>query len=165
MTPSDFHKLVLVPGLTKMTAVIGPKPHGGNWQDEARARIFLNAIAGQESNWQNVPQVGGGPGRGFWQDEPETCWDLIDNPVSAKYMKTVCVAFNLSLDGDVVYDALIADPLLEVIVNRLDLYCDPRPLPYAENDAWKLYLSIWGPGEPDKDRWHASYQAAVNADQ
>ena len=165
MTPFEFHRTVLVPGLTKMTAVIGPKPHGGNWENEARARIFLSAIAGQETNWQNVAQIGGGPGRGFWQDESETCWDLVDNPISAKFMKAMCVAFNLQLDGDAIYAALLTNPLLEVIVSRLDPYCDPRPLPYTLKDAWTLYTSIWRPGDPEPERWSASYKAALIADQ
>ena len=67
MIALEFHKTVVVPGLTFMTVMLGPAHGDTKWEDDARARVLLNAMAGQETGWQNIPQLGDGPGRGPWQ--------------------------------------------------------------------------------------------------
>ena len=94
MIALEFHKTVVVPGLTFMTVMLGPAHDDANWEDDARARVLLNAMAGQETGWQNIPQLGGGPGRGPWQLGEDTCDDLFRNPTSSLLMRKICQVLN-----------------------------------------------------------------------
>jgi hypothetical protein len=168
MTPETFLSTVLVPGLTWMTSIVGPKPGlTVDWQDDAPARLLLCTIAGQESAWENVQQGGDGPGRGYFQFEPETCGELLVNSVSHAMMFKVCAALKIEATETVVYGALLADPKLQVAMARFDLWCDRAPLPAYGDEmaAWETYLRIWRPGKPSLERWSGNYLAALTADQ
>jgi len=158
MTSASFLATTLAPGLSFLTATVGPTP-----PDTDAARLLLLAIAGQESGWQNIPQGGGGPGRGPWQFEPETCKELMFNPESAAFYTKICMA--LSIVPSRTYDGLLAHPNLAVSLARLDLWCNPNPLPEVgdQEAAWEYYLETWRPGSPGPDRWPANYQAAMAA--
>lgn len=158
MTAAEFAKTIMIPGLDFLAATVGMRPPN---RDEAK--VLLLAIAGQESDWQNIPQGGGGPGRGPWQFEPETCKELMFNPASATFYTAVCMATNTVPSRT--YDAILGSPDLAVALARLNLWCDPEPLPAigAEQAAWVAYLRIWRPGKPRPHDWPANYSAAMAA--
>ena len=164
MIALEFHKTVIVPGLTFMTVMLGPAHGDTKWEDDARARVLLNAMAGQETGWQNIPQLGDGPGRGPWQLGEDTCDDLFRNPTSSLLMRKICQALNIPpVDA---YSHLLAQPRLSVALSRLDLLCNLHALPNvgAQAAAWAYYVDTWRPGDPRPTHWPACYQAAVSAD-
>ncbi len=166
MSPLDFHKTILVPGLRFLTAATGQKPDGINWEDDEKARVLLLAIAGQETGWRNIEQENGGPGRGPWQLERETCYEVLHNPVSAiRLRKAVITHWPNPTDLDL-YRALLGEPTLSVVIARLDLFCNSHPLPVIsdQNNAWTYYLSTWRPGQPRPGHWADNYHAALAAD-
>lgn len=159
MTPGDFLKDILAPGLAWFEQNVGFVPPASR-----EARLLLLAIAGQESNWENVAQGGGGPGRGPWQFEPETCREILFNPATEAMATKVCMALNVVPSRS--YDALMIYPNLAVAFGRLDLWANPHPLPpYGnENAGYKYYLDTWRPGSPYRPRWAAVYPQALAAD-
>ena len=167
MTPDLFLTQALVPGLSWLTTVIGNKPGAGPWQNDARGRLILCAISGQESNWADVQQGGNGPGRGYFQFELETCGELLINPASQTMAIKVCNALKVIPQEDYVYTALLHYQNLQVAFARLDLWCDASPLPpYGdEMAAWQTYLRVWRPGKPSLERWTGNYLAALTADE
>jgi len=169
MTPSAFLTGTLLPGLRFLTAAIGPKPGGEtvNWEDDAAGRLALLAFAGQETNWQNVAQIGGGPGRGPWQLGETTCADVMYNLPSEQMVLKVCAAAGILPTPPTIYDALMTHPLtIGVALPRLLLRCDDNPLPaYGDEDAcWACYLRVWRPGSPSRQRWSVVYPQALAAD-
>jgi len=177
MTPASFLQTILISGLQFMTTTLGPKPGITiNWENDDQARLLLSAIAGQESNWQNISQGDGGPGRGFFQDEPETCGEVLDNTVSSAMMHRICAALDIPATESAVYASLLANPRLQVALGRLDLLCDPYALPTYGDAAGALetYIRVWGPGaiteggsraEAERTRWTGNYAAALAADE
>jgi hypothetical protein len=159
MNAPEFLSSILEPGIAWCE-----KLPGWTIPFDDRARVLMIAIAGQESGWQNIAQGGGGPGRGPWQFETETCTEVIKNPASAKMALIANEAAGLSVHGTT-YDSLISKPDLAVAFARLDLWCNPSPLPAVDwiEDAWKYYLATWRPGKPRLDDWPANYEAAVAA--
>ena len=162
MTPELFLTSVLVPSLTWLSSVVGPIP-----PNSREARLMLLAIPGVESDYENVAQEGGGPGRGFYQDEPETCGEVLNNPASTTMMHKVCAVLDIPATEAAIYGALLGSPRLQVALSRLDLFCDPSPLPaYGdEMGGWSTYLRVWRPGKPSLQRWSGVYLAALAADQ
>ena len=169
MTPSAFLAGTLLPGLRFLTSAVGPKSGGEtvNWEADAAGRLALLAFAGQETNWQNVTQIGGGPGRGPWQLGETTCADVMYNPASEQMVLKVCAAAGVLPTPPTIYDALMTHPLsIGVALPRLLLWCDDNPLPaYGDEDAcWACYLRVWKPGSPSRQRWSVVYPQALAAD-
>jgi hypothetical protein len=164
---SDFLTQTLDPGLSWMTNILGPRPPVSD-----SVRVLMLAIPGQESGWQNISQGDGGPGRGPYQFEPETCRELQFNPVSEALYTKICIA--MPIVPSTVYGSLIAHPFLAVAMARLDLWCDPHPLPAIgdEEGAWDCYVRVWRPGAvaaggqsatDARQRWSYNYPAALAA--
>lgn len=161
MTAAEFLATTLDPGLQFLSATVGQKPPNSD-----AVRVLMTAIAGQESGWDNVQQGGDGPGRGFFQMEPPTCGLILRNPTSSGMAAKICAALKTAATQEVVYAGLLIDPAgMAVSFARLDLWCDPHPLPALghEQGAWDYYLRCWGPGKPGPDRWPANYEAAMAA--
>ncbi len=162
-----FLKETLVPGLTRMSDLLGPVPGTTiRWENQAQARVLETAFAGQESEWRNVQQDGGGPGRGFFQFEPPTCGLVLRNSVSRALAEKTCHAAGIAATQVAVYAALKTKPIeIAVPFARLDTYCDPRPLPPLHNvqAAWTIYLEEWRPGRPHPALWASIYQASLDA--
>lgn len=160
MTPSVFLTQVLDPGLAFLKATLGDKPPGGD-----NVRVWLLATAAQESDLEYVEQLGGGPGRGYWQFETETVSEILTNSASAAMAAKICAAMHLLPTTQAIYQHLLVDPNLMVAFARLDLWCDPFPLPPL-GDAlagWETYLRVWRPGKPRQDDWAMNYAAAMQA--
>ena len=81
-------------------------------------------------------------------------------------MHLCCADAKIPPNGRAVYGSLLGDPFLQVALARLDIWCDPYPLPpYGdEGAAWRQYASIWRPGKPRPRAWPAVYAAALAAD-
>lgn len=159
MICSDFNTQILLPGVIFFKTTVPTIPL-------ARAAwVELLTIAGQESDWQNIAQADGGPGRGPWQFEPETCAEVLTNPACSKEARTVCTAIGVDATSQAVYAALLDLPSLAFAFARLDLWANPSPLPLVgdEAGALKYYLNTWRPGKPHPGTWHTNYQAAILA--
>jgi hypothetical protein len=167
MTPAEFKQTILDPGIAWCKAIPG-------WTIpfDDRAELLLLAIAGQESEWANVPQGGGGPGRGPWQFEPETCSEVNSNDATVALAEKVCEAATLAPSS--VYANLLLHPDVAVAYARMDLWCDPQALPAVgdEDLAWSAYVRIWRPGavceggqraDDARDRWSDIYAQALAA--
>jgi hypothetical protein len=170
MAPSEFLSGTLVPGLKFMTATLGLKPGKTPiaWEYEAAARLIELAFSGQETQWQNIQQFGGGPGRGPFQFEPPTCGLILDNPVSAAMAKKICAAAGVAATEAAVYGALLTHPIqIAVPFARLDTLCDPRALPpYSDVQAgWICYDREWRPGRARPLFWASVYAQSLAADQ
>lgn len=159
MSPTDFLTQVLMPGLAWLEQTVGAVP-----PPSKEARLLMLAIAGQESNWDDLQQSGGGPGRGFFQMEPPTCRDILENPASDMLATKVCMA--LTIVPSRVYESLIVVPTVAVAFARLDLWCDPYPLPAYGDEAhsWHYYNTCWRPGKPRPADWPRVYAQAFAAD-
>ena len=167
MTPSDFLTQTLVPGLSWLTTVIGNKPGAGPWQNDARGRLALLAFAGQETEWVNESQSGGGPGRGAWQVGETTCADVLYNPASEQMVLKLCTAAGVLPTPPTIYAALMDRPVtFGVTIPRMILWCDAAALPaYGDEDAgWECYARVWRPGAPSRERWSVVYPQALAAD-
>jgi hypothetical protein len=162
VTPSEFLIQVLVPGLTWLQATLGAVP-----PNPREARLELLVIPGQESLWSNVAQWGGGPGRGFYQIEPITCAELLSNPPSRVMTHEVCAALGIPANQAAIYNALLGNTKLQVALARLDMWCDPRPLPPYGNvhQGYLIYDSDWRPGDPHPAIWDGLYSQSLIADQ
>lgn len=168
---SEFYTQTLISGLEWMTSVVGNKPGADiAWESEADARIFLCAVAGQETDWSNVVQDGADSswadyGVGPFQLQKNACRLVVANPASAAMAAKMCAAIGIAADGDAVHAALLANPVLSVGFARLLAFCDPRAIPSTESGAWEFYADdVWRPGSPRPDDWPANYSAAVAAD-
>lgn len=160
-TAVDFLHQELLPAIAWFEHNVGLIP-----PMSPEARIMLLAIPGQESLWENVQQGGDGPGRGFYQDEPETCGLVLKNPACTAEMRRLCLGLNVPLSGDAIYAALLSMPILQIGLSRCDLWCDRFPLPkYGDaRGAWLTYKRDWGPGKPHPALWDGIYAQAIAAD-
>jgi hypothetical protein len=135
-------------GLSWMTSILGPIPVVND-----AARLCLLVFAGQETGWNNVAQEDGGPGRGPWQDEPETIYDVLHNVTTQTMALKLCAAVGIKTAAPIddlaneVYDMLMANPHLAAGFNRCDLYADDHPLPTVGDEAGCLacYTRVWRP--------------------
>lgn len=157
---------VVAPALTKLL----PARY-----DSANARILLLAFGAQETGFRTRFQIGGGPGHGFWQNEPEGVADVIANEAVAHDALGLCSRCAVSPVGKDAYWALVTDDAFACGIARLMLFCDPKPLP-AEGDidgAFECYIRIWRPGaytrgtpgqqNDIKQRFAGNYAAAISA--
>lgn len=159
MNASDFNTSYLAPALAWFKTEITGIPVTRD------VHVLMLAIAGQESDWADVEQTGGGPGRGPWQFEPETCYEILNNPASRFSALKVGMALSVLAEGQEIYNAILGNSKLATAMARLDLWCDARPIPTAGNqdNAWGTYIRIWRPGKPRPTDWVKNYQAALAA--
>lgn len=147
---------VVVPALTKLL----PAKYDG-----AQARVMLLAFGGQETGYRTRVQLGGGPGHGFWQNEPEGVADVIANDAVVRDALGLCARCAVSPVGKDAYWALTTDDAFACAIARLMLFCDPHRLPELgdQDGAWECYLRNWRPGKPRPQDWSANYAAALAA--
>jgi hypothetical protein len=155
----DFNTNFLAPGLTWFAATVPTVPV------TLDVHVLLLAIAGQESDWNNIRQSGGGPGRGWFQFESETCLEILENPATRLYAHAVCSALNVAATEFVVYSSLMTQPRLQVAFARLDLWANPHPIPKAgdQGAGWIYYDDTWRPGSPRPELWPDKYESAMKA--
>lgn len=156
MTPKGLLTDAIDPALALLASVAGVK-------SDARARLLVMAIAGQESAWRYRLQVGG-PARSFWQFEKGGgVRGVLTHPATQGAIRDVCAELFIICVEDVVYEAMAWNDVLGACMARLLLYTDPAPLPDAGqvNQAWEYYLRNWRPGMPHPDVWPGRYGTAM----
>lgn len=164
MTPSDFYLKMLAAAATLET--IEP-----TFRDP-RAYCVLLAIAGQESNWQDVQQQGG-PARGPWQFELNGILALTSNLQVSRYMPLLSRACGSNITPVYVHHDLIGNMPLAYGCARLLLRTAPWALPEIgdEEETLRQYRWCWRPGAWDQPeraadaraRWARVYSQAVAA--
>jgi hypothetical protein len=121
----------------------------------------LLAIGLQESKFKDRRQVGGGPARGFWQFEAGGgVHGVVTHSASATLVTQAMET--LRYRPDQCYAALEHNDVLACIFARLLLWTHPAALPGRADPegAWNYYLSLWRPGKPHRETWHANYERA-----
>ncbi len=102
----------------------------GLWSEAAELLVFGTGV--QESGFRYLVQIGGGPGRGFWQMEPAT-----DDDIHETYL-----AYRAGLRGLVEATMVPKTPRAEQLVwnlgyatvmCRIHYLRDPAPLPAADD--------------------------------
>jgi hypothetical protein len=144
--------------------------------DGAAARIQVLANGMQETGFQTRQQIGGGPGRSYWQfEQAGGIRGVLTHPATKAYARAICGLRAVAPVESDVYAAFLSDDLLACAFARLLLWTDPNPLPQIgdEKGAWALYHRTWRPGAFDRGnaqqqaevlaRWHNSYSAAFSS--
>jgi len=159
MTAAEFYKLVLVPDLSWFHQIVP------SILETEQERVMLTAIPGQESNWENVQQANGGIARGFYQQQQNNLDDILNNRATDAKTIIVCARLGIQPTAAAVYAALLGATKLQVAFARLNLWCDPEPLPAVgdESAAWDTYIRCWRPGAPSRARWAEVYPQALAA--
>lgn len=160
-TPIELLEQVIEPALA-MLPVRFDMP-----DDRQSIRVQLIAEAMQETSLA-TRQQNGGPAHGLWQGEngEESAFALVlRHPLVGSIAQAFCQRRGITPTHDAVYQAVLMDDLLACAFARLDLYCDPHPLP-AIGDmqaAWDCYMRVERPGRPRQKDWASNYAAAVAA--
>lgn len=156
MTPADFLKIVLDPGLAFAWRY-------GGMLLAPQSRVLCMAIAGQESNWQYRRQIGG-PARSYFQfEEGGGVAGVLKHPASASRIRNVCDALDIPCTVPTVYEAMAWNDHLAVAMTRLLLWTDPAALPALGDQvgAWHYYERLWRPGAPRPASWPVNYATAM----
>lgn len=154
MNPKDLLQGAVDPALAMLARLTGI-------QSDARARVLVLAIAGQESAWMYRRQVGG-PARSFWQFEKGGGVAGLFNVARAPLSK-ICDELAVPFDQSAVFEAMAWHDVLAASMARLLLWTDPAQLP-AVGDVpagWAYYLRNWRPGMPHPEAWPARYAKAM----
>lgn len=153
MTP----KSLLTDAIDPALALLGNQ----GLKSDARARLLVLAIAGQESAWEYRRQIGG-PARSFWQFESGGGVAGLFQVVPNK-LKSVCDALYVPFNLSDVFEAMAWHDVLAAAMARLLLWTDVAALPEVGdvNAGWAYYLRNWRPGMPHPDLWPARYGTAM----
>lgn len=162
MTPEVFYETVLTRGLDKAA---GFAPELGMTRGLS---VLMTTIAGVESNWEDLVQIRGGEAHGLFQQEEGDIALVIKNPASEHL-------FDLGMDdygintrtAEHLWD-ILATPEgmnLSVFLARLNLWCNPNPLPAFDEEGpmFQYYLDTWRPSLPSYTRWQHCYGLALSA--
>lgn len=131
-----------------------------------KATSFILAIGLQESQFRDRRQVGGGPGRGFFQFERGGgVRGVVTHAASRDALRAALVALREEkLIGQTVllYQTIEHHDVLAVVFARLLIYTLPDALPGRDEAdvAWSQYLRAWNPGEPRRESWPGHFQTA-----
>jgi hypothetical protein len=167
MSPENFLNEILEPSIARLVPLLP----GVNF--DAKAKVMLMAIAGQESYWSERRQVGIGQyhpqsvgARGWWQFESTWGGPVAMNDVlqsASKQIGAVCTALVIPTDERTVYEACAWNDVLSTALARLLLWLDPAPLPdLGQRDtAWDYYQRNWKPGAPHPEVWPNRYGTAL----
>ncbi len=109
---------------------------------DALALVMRTGYA--ESGYKVLKQYGGGPALGFWQVEPTTAYDTVNNYVSyrPKYEQAL---LELGCDFENLEFSLLSNIAIQVAFCRLKYMRDPNPIPPASNlsDQAKYWKRVY----------------------
>ena len=130
--------------------------------DSREARVFMLAIAFQETALKRRRQVVGGaeigPAAGFWQFEAGGgAKGVLNHPASRRTMEAMCSAFNVESDPTALWIAIRWNDVLAAIAARLLIWTHPTALPKTAAEGWQQYLALWRPGKPHPETWDANW--------
>lgn len=154
MTLSEIRRSAIEPALLLLPARM----------TSPQAEVMLLAIGLQESQFIHRRQLGGGPGRSYWQGELTGGMILVlDHDVTKKPARALCAARGVPATPRAVYAAIEHDDILAAGLARLLLWSDPFRLPALGDaaGAWDLYIRTWRPGKPRPADWPANYAQAL----
>jgi len=154
MKPDIFFRTIVDPALKTLADTAGVP-------SDDRAGALVMAIAGQESNWAARRQDGG-PARSYWQFERYGgVAEVLQK--CPKQLGAVCAAWDIPVDGLLIFEAMAWHDGLACCMARLLLWPDPAPLPeLGQRDAaWEYYRRNWRPGLPRPEHWFARYDTAL----
>lgn len=158
MTPQRLYQTAIRPALDELAQLGIPSS-----QQAAR---FLLAIAIQESGLKHRRQVvsGGaenGPAVSFLQGEiTGGLIDMLNRPVTSKYMRAICEAYNVTPTPAGLWEAIRYQDIVAFAAGRLLIYTLPSKLAVTEQEGWLQYMSAWRPGKPHPERWPAAWALA-----
>lgn len=160
MTPTEFYETVLVPGLNK-TAKIAP-----HLPRTRSLEVLMTSIAGEESNWTERVQISSGMAHSLFQIQENTINDIIENPASAELFVAGMDDFGMNVRTAKHLFDIMAEPkgdVLSVFLARLDLWCNPRPIPAhdLEGPLFQYYAETWRPAHANKKRWAVVFAEAI----
>lgn len=156
MTLSEIRRSAIEPALLLLPARMTSPP----------AEVLLLAIGLQESQFVHRRQLGGGPGRSYWQGELTGGMILVlGHDVTKKDARALCAARGVPATPSAVYAAIEHDDILAAGLARLLLWSDPFRLPALGDaaGAWDLYIRTWRPGKPRPADWPENYAQALEA--
>lgn len=135
----------------------------GRMQSPAATAMLL-AIGLQESAFEDRRQIGGGPGRSFWQFEATGVRGVLRHRASAVHAAAVLAKLQYP-DHSVlaVQASLEHNDVLACAFARLLLWTLPDQLPpdaHSGDQGWDQYLRAWKPGKPHRPRWNPNYGVA-----
>ena len=133
----------------------------GMYSKSAEKLIFLTGSV--ESKYKYLRQVGNELARSYWQVEPLTCLDNVNNYLKFRRTRLKTIADACMVDTDVILglDEESASELLEINLNfaianaRLKYWRNPSPLPKADDyeglgQYWLKVYNAGGKGSMEK---------------
>lgn len=161
MTPADFYKNIILPGLATLHEIGGPQP-------TMEAARFMLAIALTESGpnlnarYQAHPSPSPGPARGWWQfEQGGGVRGVLTHNASSKLAKAMCEACTVHPHDQAVWRSLEGHDDLATAFARLLILTDPRALPKNAEEGWEQYLRLWRPGKPcTRATWDQNWNTA-----
>lgn len=162
MTPVEFYETVLVPGLNKIQRFAPQMPR-------SRALdVLMTAISGEEADWTERVQIGSGMAHGLFQMQLNTIELLMKNPASAKIFVAGMDDFGINTrTAEHLFEILRErrGDILAVFLARLDLWCNPKPIPFHDEEQalFEYYAETWRPRHANRRRWAEVYPQALAA--
>lgn len=132
------------------------------WGDNICIQLIATCL--QESGLTERRQRNNGPARGLAQFEKGGgVHGVMTHKASKGLAKILTASRNVSWDEKAVWSALEFDDVLAIGVARLLYWTDAKALPLRGDieGAWELYLRVWRPGKPHRERWTGNYNTAV----
>ncbi len=133
------------------------------WSREAEA--IMMGTAAVESGFHYWRQIGGGPAFSFWQVEPATALDNMENYLKFRKDKYQRIAKHCVLPSSIIYGKMDVNMMAKMLHNNIGFACAmarikywrvPKPLPdvtdiIGQSKYWKKYYnSDSGKGTPGK---------------
>jgi hypothetical protein len=163
MTAAEFYAQKLVPSLDAIGKFAPELTR--NRDSEA----LMLAIAGQESDWTAMHQVGG-PANGPWEFEPNGVKAVYNHSVCGPILRGALKALGMgNALPETLYQEIAteAGTVLATLLARLLLWSSPARLPVAGLGQMRIsflyYENCWRPGKPDLTRWNVVYPQALSA--
>ena len=119
------------------------------YSEDASELVYRTGMA--ESSYNHLSQMNDGPAIGFWQCEPKTMLDIMDNYVSFRKNIEEKI-YNLGYNKEEPKMSLVSNVSLQVAFCRLKYRRDKHPIPKKENieeqaKYWKrIYNTHLGKG-------------------
>jgi len=160
MTPEEFYTKVLKSGLDKVARFAPQLPRNRG------VEVLMMSIAGTESNWTDRVQIPSGAAHGLFQMQLNTIEEIMANPASKALFELGMDDFGINnrtaehLFGII---ATIQGDHMAVFLARLDLWCNPHPIPFADEEEllFAYYRDTWRPAHADRHRFALRYAQAL----
>lgn len=162
MTPEEFYETVLVPGLNKIERFAPHLPRNRSIE------VLMTAISGVEANWVDRSQIPSGMAHGLFQMQLNTVEEIMANPASKKLCEAMMDDFGINTrTAEHLFDIMETEhgDILAVSLARLDLWCNPHPIPPADEESslFAYYRDTWRPAHANAQRFAWAYGQALIA--